>query len=123
MVRLKAAGKIRELVLREFQFHMVRLKVTIQSLRLTASSISIPYGAIKRYTQHLRKWAQNLISIPYGAIKRVGSPFPGYSPSQFQFHMVRLKVPFLAYHKIYDDISIPYGAIKRYSAEIIGFAQ
>jgi len=58
------------------------------------------------------------ISIPYGAIKRGLLLYKSINIYEFQFLMVRLKVlPFIAKFIAKNGISIPYGAIKRSSSE------
>ena len=113
---------------------MVRLKALYHKYSLSATCISIPYGAIKSIYKCIIANRRARISIPYGAIKShpPNCQFP--ETITFQFLMVRLKVKSLKnikklmkfqflmvrlkgyfYHKwtSLNRISIPYGAIKR----------
>ena len=71
---------------------MVRLKEFTEKLLYIYACISIPYGAIKRYTAKLEGLAKQNISIPYGAIKSLFKRVIEFFTTLFQFLMVRLKV-------------------------------
>ena len=56
----------------EFQFLMVRLKVSTWNSKANGTHISIPYGSIKRIFFRFRN-SVSFISIPYGSIKSLHS--------------------------------------------------
>jgi len=70
---------------------MVRLKDHFLYIKKYRSTISIPYGAIKRFVEFACVHVYWRISIPYGAIKRVVKKVIGWLSDLFQFLMVRLK--------------------------------
>ena len=79
------------LCFREFQFLMVRLKGPFNCFIKYSCDISIPYGAIKSYTNIPHIFHNQSISIPYGAIKSSPVTETTVIPFIFQFLMVRLK--------------------------------
>jgi len=113
---------------------MVRLKALYHKYSLSATCISIPYGAIKSIYKCIIANRRARISIPYGAIKShpPNCQFPETITFQFlmvrlkvakvetkkaifvifQFLMVRLKVCTNVTITVIRQISIPYGAIK-----------
>ena len=112
MVRLKALLLITLATFLRFQFLMVRLKGLIVLFCLERTSISIPYGSIKRYRWRQQRKYIN-ISIPYGSIK-------SYSPYYRLAKETPISIPYgsIKREKRWDyshryRISIPYGSIKR----------
>ena len=91
MVRLKAhSAEFINDYAAKFQFLMVRLKASTSKIEVQCTTISIPYGAIKR------KFSKTKLQTFV----------------KFQFLMVRLKVSFPELLSSVKTISIPYGAIK-----------
>ena len=99
-------------IVRQFQFHIVRLKETVDStkfqfkifqfhrVRLKGDAI-LPGDRWSIFQFHIvrlkgpqgrEKARTTCISIPYSSIKREAVDELGDAPFEFQFHLVRLKV-------------------------------
>ena len=79
---------------------------------LFPSSVSIPYGTIKR-PKKKRAQPCAIVSIPYGTIKSNQPRRKRGLSIEFQFLMVRLKDKQSEAFMTLTRVSIPYGTIKR----------